>query len=52
MFKLDAALDGLLHSIYHFESLFLIGFQHAALSNQYKRCSALASVPIAKNAST
>ena len=52
MFNLDAALDGLLLSIYHFESLFLIGFQHAALSNQYKRCSAPASVPVAKNAST
>jgi len=52
MFKLDAALNGLLLSIYRFESLFLIGSQHAALSKQYKRCSAPASVPVAKNAST
>jgi len=52
MFNLDAALDGLLLLIYHFKSLFLIGSQHAALSNQYKRCSAPASVPVAKNAST
>jgi len=52
MFNLDAALDGLLLSIYRFESLFLIGSQHAALSNQYKRCSAPASVPFAKNAPT
>jgi len=48
MFNLDAALDGLLLSIYDFESLFLIGSQHAALSNQYKRCSAPASVPLAR----
>ena len=42
MFNLDAALDGLLLSIYDFESLFLIGSQHAALSNQYKRSNSLA----------
>jgi len=52
MFNLNAALDGLLLSIHHFESLFLIGSQHAALSNQYKTCSAPASVPVAKNACT